>query len=166
MPSYSNSIIETFHQVGAPVMQIFLSPIVGAYYRPPAKTILSLLAPGHSLVLDPEPTNPHDPDAIRVCVKLNSIELPEEDYSAVEDELMQYGATWADLRRDEFGEEVEDPLFHIGYVPRSGAKTAKIDGVPSIGNLEVLDIIKAPEWKATLTYSPAGQPIVQIVTKG
>lgn len=154
----------TLHQIGAPVMQIFLSPIVGAFYRPPAKTILSLLHPGHQLVIDPEPTNPHDPNAIRVCVKLDSILVSEEDYSHVEDELMQYGATWADLRRNQYGEEMEDPLFHIGYIPRSGAKTAKIDGEPSIGNLEVMELIRQPEWKATLTYSPAGQPIVQIVT--
>lgn len=143
---------------------ILLSPIVGAFWRPPAKTIMNLLHGGHELILDPEPENPHDPNAIRVCVKLKSIDIDENYFDIIEDELMRYGATWADLMKDDFGNEVDDPTFHLGYIPRSGsAKTAKIDGEPSIGNLEVLDMIRGgPNWKATLTFSPAGQPLVQI----
>lgn len=142
---------------------ILLSPIVGAFWRPPAKTIMSLLSGGHELILDPEPENPHDPNAIRVCVKLKSINIDEEYFDIIEDELMRFGATWADLMKDDLGNEVEDPDFHLGYIPRSGTKTAKIDGQPSIGNLEVLDMIRGgPDWKSTLTFSPAGQPLVQI----
>lgn len=141
---------------------ILLSPIVGAFYRPPAKTIMSLLSVGHELLLDPEPDNEYDPNAIRVCVKLKSIDISQQDFDMVEDELMRFGANWHDLMRDEFGNDVEDPEFHLGYIPRSGAKTAKIDGQPSIGNLEVMNMIRQPDWKATLTYSPAGQPLVQI----
>jgi hypothetical protein len=145
-------------------MNIFLSPIVGAFYRPPAKTILSLLSAGHELILDPEPDNPYDSDAIKIGVKLNSIMVPESDVERIRDELMRYGCTWEDLQKDEFGELVEDPILHLGYVPRSGAKTAKIDGEPSLGNKEIGQIIGQPDWRATLTFSPMGQVLVQIVT--
>lgn len=149
----------------AKVKSIMLSPIVGAFYRPPAKTIMSLLSPGHELLLDPEPDNPHDPNAIKVNVKLKSIEIQEHEFEDIENELMRYGATWDSLGKDQFGQELEDPIFHLGYIPRSGAKTAKIDGEPSIGNLQVLGVIKQPNWKATLTFSPMGQPICQIVVR-
>lgn len=146
-------------------MNILLSPIVGAYYRPPAKTILGLLGPGHELVLDPEPENPYDENAVKVGVYLSSIEVPADDMERIEDELMQYGSSWKDLFKDEYGDPVEDLLFHLGYIPRSGAKTAKIDGAPSVGNLEVLDLMNSgPDWKATITFSPAGQPLVQLRT--
>jgi hypothetical protein len=145
-------------------MNIFLCPIVGAFYRPPAKTILGLLDAGHELILDPEPDNPYSAEAIKVGVKLNSIMIAESDLERVQDELMRYGATWDDLQRDEFGELQEDPIMHLGYVPRSGTKTAKIDGEPSFGNKEIGQVIGQPDWKATLTYSPAGQPLIQIVT--
>jgi len=145
-------------------MNIFLSPIVGAFYRPPAKIILGLLSAGHELVLDPEPDNPYDSDAIKVGVKLNSIMIPESDVDRIRDELMRYGCTWEDLQKDDFGELIEDPILHLGYIPRSGAKTAKIDGEPSLGNKEIGSIITQPDWKATLTFSPAGQVLVQIRT--
>lgn len=143
-------------------MESILSPIVGAFYRPPAKTILSMLKGGHELHLDPEPGNPYDENAVRVIVKLNSIDLVSADMEAVEEELMKYGSTWADLHKDEFGFPVDDPWFHLGYIPRSGAKTAMIDGQPSPGNLEVLDILKDPDHTANLAFSPAGQPVVLI----
>ena len=145
-------------------MPIFLCPVVGSFFRPPAKTILSLLDAGHELVLDPEPDNPYDPLAIKVGVKLNSIMVPESDVERIRDELMRYGATWEDLQKDEFGELLEDPILHLGYVPRSGARTAKIDGEPSYGNREIGQVIGQPDWKATLTFSPVGQPLVQITT--
>lgn len=144
---------------------IYLSPIVGAFFRPPAKTIVSLMQLGHELILDPEPDNEYDPNAIRVCVRLKSINIDEADYERVEDELMRFGASWKDLMKDEFGNEVDDPIFHLGYIPRSGAKTAKIDGEPSIGNLDVMNIIRQPNWRATLTASPMGQPLVQIIAE-
>jgi len=149
---------------GETTMNIFLCPIVGAFYRPPAKTIIGLLDAGHELILDPEPDNPYDSDAIKVGVNLNSIMIPESDFERVQDELMRYGATWEDLQKDEFGEMLDEPVLHLGYVPRSGAKTAKIDGEPSFGNKEIGSVIQQPDWKATLTFSPAGQPLVQIVT--
>jgi len=149
---------------GVSEMNIFLCPIVGAFFRPPAKTILKLLDAGHELVLDPEPENPYDSDAIKVGVRLNTIMIAESAVETVRDELMRYGATWEDLQKDEFGELLEDPVLHLGYVPRSGAKTAKIDGEPSFGNKEIGKVIGQPDWKATLTFSPAGQVLVQIVT--
>jgi hypothetical protein len=145
-------------------MNIFICPIVGAYFRPPAKVIMRIMDAGHELVLEPEPENPYDSDAIKVGVRLNTIHVAESDFPDVEEELMRYGATWEDLKKDEWGELVEDPVMHLGYVPRSGAKTAKIDGDPSLGNKEIMNVIRQPDWKATLTFSPAGQPLVQIVT--
>lgn len=81
-------------------MQILLSPIVGAFYRPPAKTILGLLGPGHELVLDPEPDNPYDENAVKVGVRLGSINVSQLQMDEMEEELMKYGSTWAELFKD------------------------------------------------------------------
>lgn len=53
-------------------------PIVGARYRPPADAILRILPYGHPLSLIAEPTNPADPNAIRVDAEV--LELPHEAF--------------------------------------------------------------------------------------
>ena len=42
------------------------APLVGAHFRPPAKTIIQSLPAGYTLELRPEPTNPYDPNAVAV----------------------------------------------------------------------------------------------------
>lgn len=113
------------------------SPIVGNNFRFAGKLILPMLGEGHPLILDPEPDNKYDPDAIKVCVDM---------YSSKELEAMMNDA--------------ETPLIiHLGYIPKSGNKT----DTTGIGNLQVLNIMQSgPDWWATLTFSPQGRPLVRI----
>ena len=54
-------------------MTDLLVPLVGAYFRPPAQQLLRHLPSGTELVLEPEPENPHDPNAIAVYTRSSSI---------------------------------------------------------------------------------------------
>ena len=135
-------------------MPHLLAPIVGAHFHPPAKLILQILPLNQSLILDPEPDNPYDPDAIKVMVKPTSIKIPEAQAEKIADELISYGSNWEDV--------MEKDLLHIGYIPKSGAKTARVDGQASPGNIEFLDAMSQPNWKASLTFSAMGQPFVRL----
>lgn len=113
------------------------SPIVGNVFRLAGKSVLPLLGEGQPLILEPEPENPYDPDAVKVCVDANTIVTSEEN----------------DLY------DGETPLvIHLGYIPHSGNKT----DTTGIGTTQVLNIIMQPNWSATLTFSPMGRPMVRI----
>lgn len=112
------------------------SPIVGNVFRLAGKSVLPLLGEGQPLILEPEPENPYDQDAIKVCVDVSTIKdiSEENDFS-------------------------EAPLvIHLGYIPHSGNKT----DTTGIGTTQVLNIILQPNWSATLTFSPMGRPMVRI----
>lgn len=110
------------------------SPIVGNTFRLAGKSILPLMGEGHPLILEPEPENPYDPDAIKVCVDATTLNL-----------------------EDIYGER-SGIIIHLGYIPRSGNKT----DTTGIGNIQVYNIIVEPNWEATLTFSPQGRPMVRI----
>ena len=126
-----------------------LTPIVGVNFRPPAvRELFSALPVGQVLSLEPEPDNPHDPEAVRVM--LQAWLAPE----SCEDLVMAA----ADHAENITGEPLDD-WFHIGYVPRSGAKTDTL----KCGTREVLGIINTRhDWNATLTFSPSGVALVEI----
>lgn len=87
-------------------------PLVGAHFRKPAPAILGVLPLGHPLILEPEPTNPYDPNAIKVNISIDSIrQLPQE----VQNEL--------DVRAAGSGHSLEEILnhpedFHLGFVAK------------------------------------------------
>ena len=122
-------------------MPHFISPIVGAYYRPPAATILHYIPLGTILHLDPEPDNPYDPNAIKVILA----ELPSVFIDANEDldnELLSSG--WGLERLAELSE------LHLGYIPRTH-------------NTQLLDLLSSgPDWVATYTTLPDGKPAVRV----
>ena len=126
-----------------------LTPIVGVNFRPPAvRELFSALPVGQVLSLEPEPENPPDPEAVRVMVNLWHVPDTCED-------LIGPAAEHADNPTCETG----DDWVHIGYVPRSGAKTDTL----KCGTREVLGIINTiPDWNATLTFSPSGVALVEI----
>lgn len=126
-----------------------LTPIVGINFRPPAvRELFSALPIGQVLSLEPEPENPHDPEAVRVMLNLWS--LPE----SMED-LVAEAAEHTDNNTGEF----MDDWVHIGYVPRSGAKTDTL----KCGTREILALIASkPSWTARLTFSPSGMALVEI----
>jgi hypothetical protein len=94
-------------------------PIVGMFYRPPAKVLVNVIAVGTPLKLLAEPDNPADPNAIAVWVK--SSDIPESAHEALEEQLPEYGFCVADiLNQDE---------WHLGYIPKNFAAELKSTGV-------------------------------------
>jgi hypothetical protein len=68
-----------------------LVKLVGNNFRESGRAVLPILPEGQPLLLEPEPTNPHDPDAIKVCV---------------------------DMGGHRFSPTNEGPIIHLGYIPR------------------------------------------------
>jgi hypothetical protein len=105
-------------------------PIVGAFFRPPAKAILEVLSSGSPLILRPEPDNPSDPNAIQVWVTRATLAALSASASA---RLGETGPL--------FGHELADilaaPEHHLGYIPRTsaGAVAHTLDGHEAQGKL-------------------------------
>src|SRR5215471_14403412 len=118
-----------------------LIPIVGTQFRVAGRAILPMLGADALIVLDPEPDNPYDPDAIKVMVKLDDNEVMTAlAYDTIDPSAFD-----------------EDGLLHLGYIPRSGAKT----DIYGFGNKEVLNVMQGTnEWTAEMTFSPEGKPLV------
>ena len=141
-----------------------LAPIVGAYYRPPAAAILKFLPINTPLVLDPEPDNPHDPNAIKVCIEAERLEVIIA--SMTPERLEQFGLDlfsvgWSiEVLLLKCGETVEAEgawgaahLFHLGYIPRADA--------PSW----LSALAGSPDHTAVLSFSPEGKPLCKLETK-
>jgi hypothetical protein len=109
-----------------------LTPIVGNSFRLSGKLVLPTLPEGQPLILEPEPDNQYDPDAIKVCVDM-------------------YGSKY-------MVNPEEHLIVHLGYIPRSGGRY----DVLNFGNKEVLSIISQPNWSANLTFSPEGRALVRL----
>ena len=130
-------------------------PIVGSHYHPPAVIVLKELEMGQELVLDPEPFNEWDPNAVKVVVRLSDFKMSDDLVHRIADCLIGYGSNW-----EEFVARGECLL---GYVASTNGKFCKIDGQSCKGNLEVLEILSGTfDWHANLAFSPAGQPIVKL----
>jgi hypothetical protein len=86
--------------------------IVGAFYRPPAKAVLTVLQAGAKLRVIPEPDNPHDENAQKVAVSPNQI-LEDQHTN------LQYLITGHGM---ELGEILEMESIHLGYLPRDEAE--------------------------------------------
>lgn len=135
-------------------IKTIVTPLVGSYHRAPAKQVLSVLPIDCKLTLEPEPDNPYDPMAIQVFVHLGA-NFPIAKTSQLSSALEGTGWDAVELLTS------HDPL-HIGYIPRSGAKTAR----NGPGNREVIEAIATPEgdrpFEARLGVAPEGHPTVII----
>ena len=131
-------------------------PIVGSHFRPPAKQLLTVLPVGSALVLRPEPDNPYDENAIQVLVSVAST-YPVAKWAVLATALAGTGFEPQDLIDRE---AIEGPL-QLGYIPKSGTKTAA--GGP--GNIEVLQAMAPPgtAYQARLVLSSKGIPLVRII---
>lgn len=92
-------------------MPKFLTPIVGAGFRPPAKALLAALPQGAPLRLVREPENPYDGLAIRVeCSPdaLNAEATQRDDFQLM---LAGYGFDMAAIQAAAY--------WHLGYVPKT-----------------------------------------------
>ena len=140
---------------------ILLSPLTGAFHRPPAKQLLSLLPAGTFLHLEAEPDNPYDEFAIQVWLDPSAIppiQLPNLDTS-----LEGTGYTASLILRE--------PRIQLGYIAASAGKPlAKAQEIsPSlVGNREFFNS-PGPEHGLsplatghfTLQFAPNGFPLVR-----
>src|SRR5215475_30441 len=111
----------------------YLTALVGNGFRLAGRLILPTLPEGQPLILEPEPDNQYDPDAIKVLVDM-------------------YGSPYA-------VDPQEHLMIHLGYIPRSGSRY----DTHQFGNRSVLMLLNSPdEWSATLTFSPQGNPLVKL----
>ena len=88
------------------------APLVGMFFRPPAKAILAHLPSSCPLEIQPEPENPFDVNALQVFVR--SADIPAAQHE--------------DLRADAagMGFDLETILgeaeWHLGYIARASAQ--------------------------------------------
>ena len=99
-------------------MTVFNLPIVGAFYRPPAKMILDNLAVGTPLLLAAEPDNPHDPNAVAVWI--TTADIPQPTLDVLELNLPNVG-----LDIESF---VSVDQWHLGYIPKEWAAQLRLSG--------------------------------------
>lgn len=90
-------------------------PIVGAFFRPPAKILLEHLAVGTPLTLLAEPTNAFDPNAIAVWV--NTADIPSAAHASLEQALPSAGFSLDDI--------LGQSAVHLGYIPKEFAAQLK-----------------------------------------
>lgn len=99
-------------------------PIVGAFYRPPAQALISVLSIGTPLTLIAEPENEHDINA--VAVWLYSKDIGENAHEVLEGLLPSYGTSLETVLSQE--------AWHIGYIAKEYAKQLREAGtVPTDG---------------------------------
>jgi hypothetical protein len=120
-------------------------PIVGAFFRPPAKTILDILPIGTPLTLLAEPENEYDTNAIAIYIAFSVINtMSEESLGALDASLTSSGFNLARL------EEMEH--IHLGYIPKAIAARLKANG----------RIVDNTEVEGEFVCSTAGAPKVRI----
>lgn len=125
--------------------------LVGMHFRPPAKEVLSVLPLGTSLILQPEPENQYDMNAVAVLIDMPG-EFPVHLFGLLDAVLPK---TPGSLNAHDI---CGGGLFHLGYLATSGRKTAQ--GGP--GNVEALLVMSAYDITAKLGSAPAGYPTVEI----
>ena len=95
-------------------------PIVGMKYHRPALALVNILPVNTELLLEAEPTNEYDPNAIKVLIATNELhKLPRED---LETSLASCGFEINDLDKELF--------WHLGYIPKDFAAMLKEDDFP------------------------------------
>lgn len=142
-------------------MTTFTAPIVGQFHRPPAKTILEYLPSGAELLLIPEPENEYDSNAIKVLIADDAI-LNSPAVETMSANLPLQGFTLEQV--------LSECPIQLGYVAKTGgnplAKAQERErGLKLVGNAEVLDLMKDPDYRATLVFGPSGAPLVSITNE-
>lgn len=132
-------------------MPKFITPIVGAAFRPPAKAVLSALAGGTALRLIREPENPYDQRAIRVEASpkdlVEAIVLTD-DFKLM---LAGYGFDLEALHAQAF--------WHLGYVPKThNTEPASLMDAQAQKEPPTLT---AKVFEGKLSFNAAGAPQVE-----
>jgi len=117
-------------------------PIVGAFYRPPAKLVLESLPIGAELFLCAEPDNAYDANAVAVWVLSETI--PSSAHAKLEEGLPAFGFTLDTFLAQE--------QWHLGYIKKEIAAELKVKGI--VNNDKTVDVI--------FTLSADGKPRAQL----
>jgi len=147
-----------------PDSRSLICPLVGAFHRPPAKTVLENLPARAPLRLVPEPENPYDAGAIRVLVNFQHLRDIGMDMSELCEALDAAGADEREI--------IDGPPLQLGYCAATGGKPlAKIaalwsqSGLVPVGNVEVAAALDTSGTKfVTLIFGPDGQPGVKLTS--
>lgn len=116
-------------------------PIVGAFFRPPAKLVCNTLPIGQPLVLYAEPDNAFDANAVAVWLITET--LGDTVKEALEAALPSSGLTLEQF--------LAQAMWHLGYIPKELAARLKAEEV--VVNEVPLDV--------TFTTSAPGKPAVR-----
>ena len=131
--------------------------LVGVHFHPPAKQLLDFIPGEAALLLEPEPENPYDPQAIKVLLPVK--EIPEENFDAVKEILPSCG-----VDPEEFFEQENIVMGHVGASsgkPLLKARANWPELAQSLtGNAEFLEAMKDPGHSAKLGFAPTGDPLV------
>lgn len=118
-------------------------PIVGMFYRPPAKALMDVLRNGTPLTLIAEPDNDFDPNAIAVW--LYSRDIPEgAAHAQLLETLPPFGFTLDKVLAEE--------AWQLGYVKKEMAKELREADLVPIDN----------PVEGVLVFSPSGAPMVRL----
>lgn len=121
-------------------------PLVGAYYRPPAKAILAVLPLDAPLMLRPEPDNPGDANAVAVLVSTSTI--PDTLHNDLADAARPFGYDLEAI--------LAAPQWHLGYIPAVAAAHIQPLLISAIDTAE-----PGVCWPATLQFAADGKPAVK-----
>ena len=116
-------------------------PIVGMFYRPPAKALIDVLAVGTPLLLIAEPDNAYDPNAIAVW--LHSRDIPEASHPMLEETLPPFGKSLEEVLSEE--------EWHLGYIAKEMA--AQLRQCGAVGTDKAVEV--------TFATSASGAPRVR-----
>jgi len=94
-----------------PNSNTFVVPLVGAHFRPPAKTIIQSLPAAYQLELRPEPSNPYDANA--VAVWFDALNLSQDAIDELSSTLPGSGGNIEDL--------IEQRFWQLGYLAKEHA---------------------------------------------
>ena len=137
-------------------MTKFTSLLVGAHFRPPAKSLLTFLASGQILRLEPEPENPYDENAIKVILDTQDLDFTKLNYDSANEALASQGFTLDDI--------LAEPSWHLGYVARDGnkdlVKVSAATGLTLVGNSAFSQVTEAK-----LTWGPSAEALI-VATEG
>lgn len=130
-------------------MKVRLSgPLVGMHFRPPAGDIVNLLPAKTTLILQRQPENQYDVNAVQVLLPGFSAQGPLKHI------YMQFKNDALD--DEELLARLQDPFF-LGYVANSektGGKKADLIA----REMDAKELIWAKAW---LTFNPRGNPEIE-----
>lgn len=132
-------------------MATFTAPLVGMHFRPPAKDIVNCLTGETEFLLEHQPENPHDGDAVRVLLYGFCPGGQHEDiFASIAAMERENGRTDEDWR-------LSDPQF-LGFI----ANSEKTGGKFASKLVQCLALMETASIVGKLTFGNDGKPAVRI----